>query len=173
MTDYSYSAAGDMNRYIWDRLLASGVLSSNSYISGITGGVILPFTPAQEEPLIANTFDDNPYFVFDVLTTQNSTSTSDAWWVERDELTYAIYGPDLNKITEIVNVIKESCRRMDESARQVNQTSGISGKYWFQTVSVEWVDFSEPSKSEAGRIAAMIQICYNYIRTEDSDGLYV
>jgi hypothetical protein len=173
MTDYSYSAYADINRYIWNQLTASGVLSSSSYISGITGGVILPFTPAQEEPLIANTFDDNPYFVFDVLTTQNSTSSSDAWWVERDELTYVIYGPDLNKINQIINVIKESCRRMDESAKQVNRTSGISGKYWFQTVSVEWVEQAEPSKSEAGRLSASIQICYNYARVEDSDGLYV
>lgn len=161
-----------MNRYVWSQLLAKNVLSASKYVSSITGAVIIPFTPAQEDPYLANTLDENPYIVFDLLTMPASTTTSDAWWVERDELTYAIHGPDIDKLDQIVNCIKESCRRFDESAAAVNRTAGLSGKYHFQTVCVEWVEKADASKNEAGRVSQVIQISYNYIRKEDSVGNY-
>lgn len=173
MTDYSYTAAGDVNLYIWSKLLDSGVLSAADYVNPMVGEAVIPFIPAQEDPVFTNLVGDSPYIVFDVMTTANSTSSPDAWWVERDELTYAIYGPDLDKLDQIVNVIKNSCRKFDDSARQINATAGISGKYHFQTINVEWAERADASRSEAGRASQLIQVCYNYIRFEDESGDYL
>jgi hypothetical protein len=169
---YDYAAVYDVNKYLWSRITSAGVLATSSYTLPDLGITIVPIVPVQEVPELSNHLDSNPYIVYDVMTTKNSVSSEDAWWHERDEVTYAIYAPSTAKLNEIVNCIKDSFRQMDQSAARIQLTAGISNKFWFHTTDIEWTENSKGGKDESGRLVAEVQVCYNYSRKSDSTGQY-
>jgi hypothetical protein len=172
MTDYKTSAHNDVNKYLWSRLTSSGVLTASNYFAAEFGMTLVPIVPIQEVPELANHIDDNPYIVYSVMTTPSDAGNFDEWWFERDELTFAIYAPNVAKLQEITNCIKASFRRQDQTARLIEATPGISGLFYFYSGSIDWAEISGEATQESGRAVAEIQVCYNYSRKTTPDGEY-
>ena len=172
MVNYKSSAHNDVTKYLWSRLISSGVIVAADYIVPELGVTLVPIVPVQEVPELANHIDAKPYIVYSVMTTASDVGNGDEWWFERDELTLAVYAPNIGKLQEITNCIKASFRKYDQTARQIEATAGISGLFYFYSGSVDWTELSGEATQESGRAVAEIQVCYNYTRKATPDGEY-
>jgi hypothetical protein len=152
--------AHDINKYIWALLKSEGILNASHYHAPDLDLDIIPIVPVQEVPELANHLGDKAYLIYDVVDT-NSTMTGDAWWVRKQEITYAIYGPDISKINEIINCLTKFLKKKDESAGYV-QAAVPSSKFWFYEVCVEWSELSQATRDEGGRVPGEINISVHY-----------
>lgn len=147
------------------------MVSSDYFVPEFAASIV-PIIPIQEVPEVANHLDSLPYIVYSVLTTPSEVGNGDEWWLERDELTFAIYAPNVGKLQEIVNCMKQAFRKQDGAARKIEATAGLSNLFYFYNSSIDWAEISGESTYESGRAVAEVQICYNYARKSTSDGEY-
>ncbi len=155
-------AVYDVNRYVWHFLTSSGVLNPSEYYAADLDLTIIPIHPVQEVPELANHLDDKPYIVYDVFTGTNTTGSQDEWWVERDEVIYTIYAPSIEKINDIIRSFRNNCKKMDESARSLQQFLSTDTDFWYQELCFDWAEVSESTRDEAGRQLGQVKISYNY-----------
>lgn len=169
MADYTDHAANDLVEFVWDGLVSAGILVPANY--SIDSTQFVPFLPVQDQPDFSNAFGDAPYFIYNV--TELPATEEQEWWRMRDEVTFTIVCPDINKIREIFGWMKDHLRRYDESARAINTTAGLSGKFNFHTVYFMYSQIDDEARNEAGRIEGEIAICIEYVRYLDTDGDYL
>lgn len=165
MPDYTDHAVNDLIKYVWDGLVAANVLDSADY------GTLVPFAPLQDLPQFANVFGEAPYLVYVVTSLPADNPTE--WWRMRDEVTFTIFTPDVDKAEEIKNWMIERLRKFDESARVLNNHSGISGKFNFHTVYFMSAMPADEARSEDGRVQIEASFCIEYVRYLDSTGNYL
>ena len=61
-------AVYDANKYLWSKLISSGVVTAAQYHAPDLGITIIPIIPIQEVPELANHLDDKAYLVYDLTT---------------------------------------------------------------------------------------------------------
>jgi hypothetical protein len=159
---FEKSAVYDANKYLWNSLTTTGVLTAGQYYASDLNLTIIPIVPIQEVPELANHLDDKAYLVYDLSTGPGSVTTDDAWWIMRDEVNYAIYAPDAAKLNQIVNCIRASFKKKDDSARAIQQFLGSNTDFYFHELCFEWGEIQRASKDEQGRYVAEVAISYNY-----------
>jgi hypothetical protein len=168
MVDYNVDASQDLIKFIWAKLQSAGVMTSTDYVFE-SGATIIPIVPVQEIPEMANQLKDKPYIVYTLASDVGSESL---WARQRDTIYFTIFSQDVRKIIAITNVMRDFLRRKDESARLINATAGLSGKYNFHCIYVMKTEVSGESTDEAGRMTGEVVIDYDYVRYLDSAGGY-
>ena len=122
---------------------------------------IRPFVPVQQQPETNDRTSENPYVVYSWRT----IGGLDQWWVRTDEVTYVIWGRSVEQLSEIANEIVDHLIALDESAQDLMEYLGHTGR------NLEWVfhyirvvgSFSpDPASQEAGRLGWIVTFRYEY-----------
>jgi hypothetical protein len=174
--DYKPSAAYDIIKYIWSKIVADGVLILTDYNIAAGNNAILtvvPIIPVQEVPEIVNHIGDKPYLVYDYSMLGESITHTPVWMVSRDELVFSIYSPDQAKIVEIINWFSNEFRRRDESANTVNVWGGLSNNFYFYHTNIISAMASAYTDEESGRMVGEVVLGYDYARNADGDGKFI
>jgi hypothetical protein len=174
--DYKASASYDIIKYIWLGLVDAGILYPPDYsVSG--GGTsilqLIPIIPVQEVPELVNRVGDKPYLVYDYSMVGQPVSTPDVWLVDRDEIVFAIYSPDQEKIMEIINYFIDTFRSQDIAARNINKWVGKSEIFSFYHMDVISAIASAYTDEESGRMVGEVVIGYDYARNTDGEGRFI
>ena len=170
MVDYNADASQDIIKFIWGKLQSTGVMTASDYVLE-SGTTIVPIVPVQEIPEMANQLKDKPYIVYTLSSADNYTES--LWVRQRDSIQFMIFSQNVNKIIAIKNVMADFLRRKDDSARLINATGGLSGKYNFHCIYLMKSDVSGETTDEAGRMTGEVIIDYDYVRYLDTAGNYV
>lgn len=159
MTDYSKSPEYLIIKYLWSRLVSSGVLSASDYYSEIVGDNLMPFIPLQQQAETNAEFGEATFFVYETYT--NPTGTD--FFNKSGELTLFCFDNDFNKIVEVRNLIEDELGRKQSSAADVNTHANLQS-ITLKTISVESTAIDKVSFDDDGRQAGEFIISFTYTR---------
>lgn len=153
-----------INRYLWSRIEAEGILSKNDYKgAGMTVGMT-PIVPVEETAELLNIIDaqtgigSRPYVVY----TWGRINTGQMWFIKTHQIAYSIRSADDVKMGQLINLFEHEFERYDESARKVNgfmQTAPAAlKKFSFKHISLGNISGPLPAESENGENEALITI---------------
>lgn len=169
---YSKSAFYDVRRWMLAELYAAGVLTEGDYLSSS------PVVPLQQIP---EAFDnsswreagmpaDAPFIVYDIIVPGGYDT---AYWNLRDEVVLWIYDYDLDKAFEIKELLVDIFRRLDDSARDINEfLEGTDSPFRFQYFDVYSGLPSDEAKQVLGRMGINIVVTYQYTRQTLPNGRF-
>jgi hypothetical protein len=167
---YELSAHYEVIKYLWQELKTEGLMLANDYKTTEFPAGIMPIVPVQDQPQLANAVGTKPYIVYDFY---RYPAGGDNYWTKREELTFNIYCPDINKIYAIGNLITEKFHRMDLSAAALNKFVGPTSTFIFHCSEIQDFQTYLATRSEGGRDIGEITVCYDYTRDLDKNGLFV
>lgn len=153
-----------INRYLWSRIEANGILSRNDYKGpGMTTGMI-PIVPVKETAELITVIESQdgigsrPYMVY----TWNRTNTGQAWFLKSHQIAYSVRSADQVKMGQLLNLFEHEFERYDESAQRVNaylQTAPPALKrFGFKWINLSQISGPLPSESENGEDEALVTI---------------
>lgn len=153
-----------INRYLWSRIEAEGILSRNDYKgAGMTTGMI-PIVPVKETAELITVIESQdgigsrPYIVY----TWNRINTGQMWYLKSHQIAYSVRSADQVKMGQLLNLFGKEFERYDESARKVNsylQTAPAALKrFGFKWINLSQISGPLPSESENGEDEALVTI---------------
>lgn len=168
MADYKLNARSILNSFLWDELKNSGILIEDQYRPDNFTKSVVPIIPSQELPEFNNLMPELPYIVYDY----EVEGYGDQWWVCEERMLYTIIANEVSKVVEIIELMIDLFRRVDESGQDVQNFNPKDDKVIFYTVSLENASGPEPVELEGGRVAGTVEISYKYSRYLDSSGRF-
>lgn len=157
MPSYKLTGSHAVNAFTQAKLVEAGFISLSDYT------VTTPIIPAQQQPELTNLPKGIPFIVYNYA----QESTYEDWWLEHEQLAYAIYTDDANKIRDITHFLNHLYRRFDWSADEVNEwlaANGTANQKAFDMKYIRVVNTTsiEPATEEGGRHSAMIvlHVCF-------------
>jgi hypothetical protein len=169
MSDYTKFPIFDMNAYIWSQLQSDGILDPNNYYTAELQDSLIPIVPAQQIPEFNNLLPGQTYLVYDF----EEKPTVEHWWISEIIATYYVVSPNYDKINQILNYFKDTFRRYDDSAKDLNSWSGVSGNYDFHFIYVDKIVSPQHFATEGGFMMGEIQLCVSYARHLDQHGRFL
>lgn len=187
--DYSLSATQKIIDYLWKELTDKGAMEINDYevdLLNSGGNYYLPILPSQQDQIITNALASKTHIIYDWV----ADGYEENWLICKDSMMFTIYSKDQSDILKIQNVMLDAFRRMDETARDLNnfylkwdntanRSDGpgnfvpvASSPFIFFTVSVADLLSPEPQREKAGWFAGQVVIRYKYGRQVDSAGRF-
>lgn len=145
----------DLNDYILNGTEAGALLGWPN-ASGLR-----PIVPTQQQPEPNVRNEVSPYIVYSVRTTHDPVN----WWINTDEVSYVIWGNSFEQLSEVANIIIDSCRAMDDSAGDIMRYLGSRGgpqEWAFHYIRLLSTLTPEPAAQEAGRMGWIITLRYEY-----------
>lgn len=168
MVDYKQNARSIINAFLWEELKSSNISIEDQYRPDEFITTIVPIIPIQELPEFNNLMPDLPYIVYDY----SVQGYSDDWWICEEELIYTIIANKYSLVTEIMELMIDLFRRIDESGKDLQMFNTKKNILRFYTVSLISASSPEPVELEGGRVAGTVTISYKYSRYLDSNGRY-
>lgn len=159
MTDYSSSPEYMIIKYLWSRLVSSGVLVESDYYSEILGANLMPFLPLQQQAETNAEFGDATFFVYETYT----NPTGPDFFNKSGEITLFCFDNDFNKIVEVRNLIEDELGRKQSSAVDIN-TFNSAQSIVIKTVSLESTAIDKVAFDDDGRQAGEFVISFSYTR---------
>lgn len=187
--DYSLSATQKIIDYLWKELTDKGAMNINDYevdLLNSSGNYYLPILPSQQDQLVTSALASKTHIIYDWV----ADGYEENWLICRDSMMFTIYSKDQSDILKIQNVMLDAFRRMDETARDLNNfslkwdntanradgpgdfVSAPSSPFIFFTFSVADLLSPEPQREKAGWFAGQVVIRYKYGREVDSSGRF-
>lgn len=164
---YYDSAMFYIRQYLWSQLTSSEILAGVRYVVPGMAGSFNPIIPVQQLPETNDLLDGNPFIVYDTYMPEQGQD----FWMREEEVVFAVYDSNYARLMAIVELMKDIFGRMDDSAREINGwTAGTS--FNFKWCRVVQSDAQDPTRDEAGRLTAYIQISYCYTRNDDALGRF-
>lgn len=138
----------DVNSYVMNRL--SGLL--------LPVGTIPPIIPIQDIPESSNY--PASYIVYSVRTAPEP----EQWWISTDDVNYIIWNKDLGPIQDVQTALTDLLRRMDDSAKDINDFLAAQNKndFTFLSFRVIGTQLPSPSGSEGGILGQPFNFRYTY-----------
>jgi len=161
---YARSAVAEILDYLWWQLQVEGIFNPADYFIGEYSLGLVPIVPVQDQPELANQLGSLPYIVWDHYTTPTNARTE--WWRRRGEIHLNVYSPDVSEIISIGEFLEDKFKKMDESARDINDFIGPQNPFIFHCVEFMSFETYRPAKSEGGRTVGEAIISYEYVRDE-------
>lgn len=169
MTNYKLDAIIELRKYLWEELKASEIFDETEYYSDGIGDTIAPIIPIQQSPEMNQFLSGKKHIVYDKI----GMSFEDNWMITNEQFLFTIYATGFTEINEIRNFMTDLFRRMDESARDVNQWDGISDKFIFHTIYISDISPTAPSEELKGFLSADFTLEVKYSRIADINGRFI
>lgn len=169
MTDYKVNARSVINAFLWEELKNSGILKEDQYRPDNFTKSIVPIVPSQEIPELNNLIPDLPHIIYDY----EVSGYGDEWWICEERMLYTVIANTVSEVSEIIELIIDLFRRVDDSGKEVQLFNPKSNTIKFYTISLDNASGPGIADLEGGRIAGSVEISYKYSRYLDSSGRFV
>jgi len=136
MANYKIDAVFEMRKYLWDALVAEGIFVERDYYSDNIGENVVPIVPVQQSPEMNQFLSGKKHIVYDKI----GMSYDDLWLVCNEQVLFTIYATEYIEVNEIKNFMIDMFRRMDETAKDLNQ-GGINQKFKFHSIYISYFRF--------------------------------
>jgi hypothetical protein len=167
MTDYSIDAMYEVRKHLWSQLVLNNIIDPNDYYSDNLGETIIPIIPVQQSPEMNQFLSGKTHIVYDKM----GSTYEENWMICCEKISFTIYSVDFSEINIIRNMMIDVFRRMDESARDLNQSKSTSKIIFHNTMILE-MSPTEPSTELAGFLAADVILEVKYSRTVGPKGRF-
>jgi hypothetical protein len=167
MTDYSIDAMYEVRKHLWSQLVLNNIIDPNDYYSDNLGETIIPIIPVQQSPEMNQFLSGKTHIVYDKM----GSTYEENWMICCEKISFTIYSTDFAEINIIRNMMIDVFRRMDESARDLNQSKSTSKIIFHNTMILE-MSPTEPSTELAGFLAADVILEVKYSRTVGAKGRF-
>lgn len=168
MVNYGKDAVFELKNYLWHKLKEDNIFDETDY-SGISfmelvgDQTVVPIIPVQQSPVISDNFSGLDHIVYDKI----GISYEQNWIICCEQIMFTTYSTSYDRITEIRNYMIDLFRRMDESARDINNWSGKSAEFKFHTIHIADISPTAPSPEIQGYFAEELVIEIKYSRHVD------
>jgi hypothetical protein len=167
MTNYNIDAMYEIRKHLWRELQLNNMLDPNSYYSDNLGEAIIPIIPVQQAPEMSQFLSGKTHIVYDKI----GSTYEENWMICCEKISFTIYSVDHAEINAIRNMMMDVFRRMDDSARDLNNSRSTDKIIFHNTMIVD-MSPTEPSEELAGFLAADIILEVKYSRTVGSTGRF-
>lgn len=167
MTDYNIDAMYEVRKHLWNNLVLNKIIDPNDYYSDNLGETIIPIIPVQQSPEMNQFLSGKTHIVYDKM----GSTYEENWMICCEKISFTIYSVDFSEINIIRNMMIDVFRRMDESARDLNQSKSTNKIIFHNTMILE-MSPTEPSTELAGFLAADVILEVKYSRTVGPKGRF-
>ena len=155
-------AANILRLYVWELLLAHGLLDKITVQTEAGAVNLLPVIPIEDEPKVANS--GKTYIIYGY----GENLAGDLNVVKNGAFSLRIVSDSTTEIGEITTTISRALDDEDVSAQNVNSWSneymnGVFVGIRFTTLNVSYVSSPEPPDTEGGRGYGIMNVSYRYI----------
>jgi hypothetical protein len=169
MVNYKLDAMLELRKYIWKRLKDTDIFNEDDYYSENIGDITVPIIPVQQVAELNQFLSGKKHIVYDKI----GMSYEDLWAICCEQILFTIYSTDVSEINEIRNFMTDEFRRVDESARDVNNWVDLSDKFQFYSIFIADISPTEPSEEMEGFLSADIVLEIKYSRAAGSNGKFI
>ena len=169
MVNYKLDAMLELRKYIWKRLKDTDIFNEDDYYSENIGDITVPVIPVQQVAELNQFLSGKKHIVYDKI----GMSYEDLWAICCEQILFTIYSTDVSEINEIRNFMTDEFRRVDESARDVNNWVDLSDKFQFYSIFIADMSPTEPSEEMEGFLSADIVLEIKYSRASGSNGRFI
>jgi hypothetical protein len=99
-------------------------------------------------------------------------SYDETWLICNEQILFTIYAVDYSEMNEIKNFMVDLFRRMDETAKNINQSGITSNKFKFHSIYISDMSPTAPSEEMQGFLASDLVLEVKYSREVDSAGRF-
>ena len=167
MVNYNIDAMYEIRKHLWQELILNSLVDPNSYYSDNLGEAIIPIIPVQQAPEMSQFLSGNTHIVYDKI----GSTYEENWMICCEKISFTIYSVDHAEINAIRNMMMDVFRRMDDSARDLNNSKSTNKIIFHNTMIVD-MSPTEPSEELAGFLAADIILEVKYSRTVGAKGRF-
>jgi hypothetical protein len=167
MTDYSIDAMYEVRRHLWQELLENNIIDANAYYSDNLGESIIPIIPVQQAPEMNQFLSGKTHIVYDKM----GSTYEENWMICCEKISFTIYSLDYSEINTIRNMMVDVFRRMDDSAKDLNESKNTDKIIFHNTLILE-MSPTEPSTELAGFLSADVILEVKYSRTIGPKGRF-
>ena len=125
--NYKLDMIHDLRKHLWNELTSKEIFDPQDYYSDNIGQEIIPIIPVQQQPELNQFLSGKKHIVYDKI----GMSYEENWVICCEQILFTIYSTQVDEINEIRNLMVDTFRRMDESAKDVNSYNAISGAFKF------------------------------------------
>lgn len=169
MVNYKLDAMLELRKYLWKRLKDTQIFDEADYYSDNIGSTTVPIIPVQQSAELNQFLSGKKHIVYDKI----GMSYEDLWAICCEQIIFTIYSTDVSEINEIRNFMTDEFRRVDESARDVNNWANLSDKFQFYSIFIADISPTEPSQEMQGFLSADVILEIKYSRLSDSSGRFI
>jgi len=169
MANYKLDAMFEIRKFLWSRLSSLGIFNEDDYYSDNLNETLVPIVPVQQQPEMNQFLSGKKHIVYDKI----GMSYEDLWAICCEQILFTIYSTDVSEINEIRNFMTDEFRRVDESARDVNNWVDLSNKFKFYSIFIADISPTEPSQEMEGFLSADIVLEIKYSRAAGSNGRFI
>jgi hypothetical protein len=169
MVNYKLDAMLELRKYIWKRLKDTDIFNEDDYYSENIGDITVPIIPVQQVAELNQFLSGKKHIVYDKI----GMSYENLWAICCEQILFTIYSTDVSEINEIRNFMTDEFRRVDESARDVNNWVDLSDKFQFYSIFIADISPTEPSEEMEGFLSADIVLEIKYSRASGSNGKFI
>lgn len=167
--NYKLDAMFEIRKYLWENLSSYNIFDRDDYYSDSLGDVVIPIIPIQQLPEMNHFLSGKKHIVYDKV----GLSYEENWLICCEQILFTIYSTDVSEISEIRNFMTDLFRRMDDSAKGVNQAESTSDKFKFYSIYIADISPTAPSEELQGFLSADITLEVKYSRITDQVGRFL
>jgi hypothetical protein len=169
MVNYKLDAMIELRKYLWQKLKDADIFTGSNYYSDNIGDEIVPIIPVQQAAELNQFLSGKKHIVYDKI----GMSYEDLWAICCEQILFTVYSTDISDINEIRNFMTDLFRRVDESARDVNNWTNLSDKFQFYSIFIADMSPTAPSEELQGFLSMDIVLEIKYSRLSDSNGRFI
>lgn len=167
--NYKLDAMFELRKYLWEKLVAAGLFNPDSYYSENIAETVIPIIPVQQAPEMNQFLNGKKHIVYDKI----GMSYEDLWAICCEQVLFTIYSSSVAEINEIRNFMTDEFRRMDETARDVNNSPVTSNVFQFYSIFIADISPTSPSEELQGMLSTDVILEIKYSRATDRKGRFV
>lgn len=168
MTNYKLDSMFEIRKYLWNAFTTAGIFDAGDYYADKLTQTVVPIFPVQQSPEMNQFLNGKKHIVYDKI----GISYDEMWLVCNEQILFTIYAVDFTDINEIKNFMVDLFRRMDESAKNINQSGITSSKFKFHSIYISDMSPTAPSEEMQGFLSSDIVLEVKYSRETNSEGRF-
>lgn len=168
MANYKLDAVFEIRKYLWNALTSANIFDAGDYYVDKLNSTIIPIFPVQQSPEMNQFLNGKKHLVYDKI----GISYDEAWLICNEQILFTVYAVDYTDINEIKNFMVDLFRRMDETAKNINQSGLTSNKFKFHSIYVSDMSPTSPSEEMQGFLSSDLVLEVKYSRDVDSAGRF-
>jgi hypothetical protein len=167
--NYLLDAMFELRKYLWSEIVDNNILDPEDYYSDSVGETISPILPVQQSPEMSHFFSGKTHIIYDKI----GMSYEDNWLICCEQILFTIYSTDMLEINKIRNFMTDLFRRMDDSARDINNYPDRSDKIRFHSIFIADISPTAPSEEMQGFFSTDVTLEVKYSRITDPVGRFL
>lgn len=167
MSKYDIDIMYEIRRHLWTELVINEMFDPQEYYNDILYQEIVPIIPVQQSPEMNQFLSGKTHIVYDKI----GMSYDDNWLICNDKILFTLYSVDYAELNSIRNLMIDVFRRMDDSARDINDSKSTDLLKVHSTVVLE-MSPTEPSDELQGFLSCDVVLEVKYSRIVDPVGRF-